>query len=899
MTPPFAACEPPAGRGWSYDNLMCLRQVGTTHGVRAEVVRRLRAMGGGDAEHPWPTLVLAHVTLDQLQRASAIALYETAAAGFMRSHEAEGEVVARQNLANQLRLRGEVDIAAAHVARAVIAAEASKDPLIIARASVVEAVHSMATGGDIGRVHRVLVRADRLVPATAPIGLRRTILLNLARARLYLGHADASIDALERHRALRAEDGSPQNAATVEFNLFAARLMQAERHPVPGARSRLVANAEAVLAEAVDSKEPLVEALAHRVLGELLTVTEPARAALHVQRCLGIEAALAFPRLRADCLWSLSRLQSANDPHLAEQSSERALSLLDEERDRTALAYAWQARLRLVWRTLPEDRAIAQSHEALDAIERLRSGQASESSRAGLFGNWARDYQWLTGQLLQARQPHVVEAFEVGERLRSRVLLERLAQAGATSGSSDGPGSLGQLPARIADTQRRLLSTPLAESERRMLLDQLQLLELEQEELTEGRFPALPVSAIPFASLDTVQRTLDEDEAMVWFSIAPWKDVYDEFGGGSWSVTITRHAATTHRLMPGDDLDAQVAALLGLLRERSTASTVWTPAARRLGETLFGDALAELPPTVTRLIVVTDGALHRMPFEALSLESGPMLGQKFDISMTPSATLWARTRASDASSAARVLVLADPDVSRGSPDGTVPLAALPGARREAHAIARILNLSANEVVQGAAASELFVKRTLFESFAVVHVAAHARADPMFPERSAVFLAPGAMTEDGWLQPAEIAALDLRGRLIVLSACDSAEGSLLSGEGPLSLARAFFAAGARGVVATRWPQRDDDAAFMMERFYEALGDGESVSAALRRARHEAIDAGLPAAAWAGVAALGDGLQRPVTPRAPREVSPVRVGAVLLALFISTAVWLRHRARATPA
>ncbi len=893
VMPTFAACEPPAGQRWSYDNLMCLRQMGTTHDVRAEVVRRLRAMGAGDAEHPWPTLVLAHVMLDQLQRSPAIALYEMAAAGFARSGEAEGEVVARQNLANQFRLRGEIDIAAGHVARAVAAAETSKDPLIIARGGVIEAVHSMATGGDIGRVHRVLVRADRLVPPTAPIGLRRTILLNLAQAGLYLGYADAAIDALERHRALRAEDGSAQNAAAVEFNLLAARLMLAEQRPLADARHRLVANAEAVLAEATASREPLIEAHAHRVLTELLAATEPERAARHVQRCLDIEAALGFPSLRADCLWSLSRLQSARDPSLAEQSSEKALSLLDADHDRTSLAYAWQARLRLSWRTLPEDQAIAQSREALDAIERLRSRQAGESSRAGLFGNWTRDYQWLTGQLLQARQPRLAEAFEVGERLRARVLLERLARAGATSGGADGPGSSGQLQPRIAETQRRLIST-LAESDRRVLLDQLRLLELEQEELTEGRFPALPESVVSFASLDTVQRTLDEDEVMVWFSMAPSKDVYEEFGGGSWSVTITRRTATVHRLAPGEDLDAQVAGLLGLLRERGTAPNAWAPAARRLGEALLGGALAQLPPTVTRLIIVTDGALHRMPFEALSLESGPMLGERFDISVTPSATLWARTRANRASSGVRVLVLADPDVPRGSPDGSVHLAALPGARREAHAIARILNLPSNDVLQGSAASERFLKRAALDAFAVVHVAAHARADSIFPERSAVFLAPGDTAEDGWLQPVEIAALDLRGRLIVLSACDSAEGSLLAGEGPLSLARAFFAAGARAVVAVRWPLRDDDAAFMMERFYKALSEGASTSAALRRARRDAIEAGLPAAAWAGVAALGDGLLHPVAPPASSLASPLRMGVPLVP-FVATALWLRHRRR----
>jgi hypothetical protein len=894
---PFAACEPPAGQRWTYDNLMCLRQVGTAHDMRDEVVRRLRAMGAGDAGHPWPTLVLAHVRLDQLQRPQAIVLYEAAAEAFARSREAEGEVVARQNLANHFRLRGEVEVAGRHVARAVAAAEASKAPLTMARAAVIEAVHSMATGGDIGRAHRVLLRADRLVSSAAPIGLRRTILFHLANASLYLGDTDAAMDALERHRALRAEDGSTQNAVTVEFNLLTARLMRAERRPGRGAHDRLVANAEAVLAEAKAVNEPFVEAQAHLILAGLVARTEPARAATHLQRCLDIEVTLGFPDLRAKCLWSLSRHQSAYDPRRAEQSSEKARLLLHTERDRMSLAYAWQTRLRLVWRTLPEDTAIAQSHEALDAIERLRSSQAGEGSRAGLFGNWARDYQWLTGQLLQTQPPRLAQAFAVGERLRSRVLLEQLAQAGATAGTrADGHVTSQPLQPRIAEAQRRLVSTALDDSERRTLLDQLRLLELEQEDLTEGRVPALPASAVSFASLETIQRALDEHEVMIWFSIAPWTDVYDEFGGGSWTVTITRQSATVHRLTAGDDLDAQVAGLLGLLRDRRTAPSVWAPAARRLGEMLLGDALAQLPPAPTRLIIVTDGALHQLPFEALSLRSGPMLGERFDISVTPSATLWARTREGRAAASGDgVLVLADPDVPRGSPDGSTRLAALPGARREAQAIARILRLESNEVLQGAAASERFVKRAALGAFGVVHLAAHARADTTFPERSAVFLAPGDQGEDGWLQPREIAELDFRGRLIVLSACDSAEGSLLSGEGPLSLARAFFAAGARGVVATRWPLRDDDAAFMMERFYEALGEGQSVAAALRRARHDAIAADLPAAAWAGVAALGDGLHRPVAPRAVRGVPGLWVGAILVVLLVASVLWFRGRSR----
>jgi CHAT domain-containing protein len=235
--------------------------------------------------------------------------------------------------------------------------------------------------------------------------------------------------------------------------------------------------------------------------------------------------------------------------------------------------------------------------------------------------------------------------------------------------------------------------------------------------------------------------------------------------------------------------------------------------------------------------------------------------------------------------AAAALVLADPDVPRASPDGELALAPLPWARREARAIARTLGLDSRHVLEGSAATEHVLKAGSLGGFAVLHLAAHARADEAYPDRSAVFLAAGHATEDGWLQPREISRLDLRGRLVVLSACESADGRVLSGEGPLSLARAFFAAGASGVIATRWPLRDDDAAFMMERFYRALGSGADAGAALRRTRHDAIDAGLPAAAWAGVALLGDGLRAPVRATTHPDRSPL---AVVLLVLVGAAI-----------
>jgi CHAT domain-containing protein len=245
-------------------------------------------------------------------------------------------------------------------------------------------------------------------------------------------------------------------------------------------------------------------------------------------------------------------------------------------------------------------------------------------------------------------------------------------------------------------------------------------------------------------------------------------------------------------------------------------------------------------------------------------------------------------------------VLADPDLTADARQD-VRLAALPWARPEAPPISRKQHHDAGLVHEGVAASEQMLKRTSLARFGVVHLATHAQADAASPERSAVFLAPGGSAEDGRLQPREIAALDFSGRLVVLSACDSASGFLLSGEGPLSLARAFFAGGAGGVVATRWPLRDDDAAFMMERFYEALAAGVGTAAALRRARTDAIAAGLPAAAWAGVALMGDGRPTPlpdaVRPRSsavPRVVAGA--GVTLAALAAAVAAWRKRAATA---
>jgi len=843
-------CAPPSGDAWTQQRLMCLYTAGMRDDALPEARARLERLGGGRADQPWPTLVLAMTVIEE-DDARALALCEVAAIEFARLGDAEGEVLARHSLRNIYQRRGDFAAADRQVEQAVQAAEASGQPLPLARAAVLEAGHVLRAGGDIGQAYRTLQRTQQFVFPDGPIELRRAILLNLANASLYLGRLDDAVEALEQHRALRQEDGSTVDAATVAFNLLNARLTQSEQRLRAGARERLTGQALEVLDEAQRLRRPRLVASTHRVLADLLRTSDPEAAARHVERCLELERTLDYPQLRAGCLWTGSLIDARRDPVRAERASREAIAALAGNPDGLRLVYAWQARLRLVWQTLQEDDAMKASLQALQTIEGLRARQQDKDSRAALFSTWTRDYYWLAGRLLDAKTPRLSEAFEVGERLRARELLEHLRRPGFQQAGNPATGSASTLP-----------------------------------------------SALPFASLDAVRQTLDETEALLWYSVAPWEDVYGDFGGGAWLVVVTRSTVRLQRIAAGSDLDTRVAALVGLLRDRDTPVDSWEPAADGLGRLLLGPAVAELPSQVQRLVIVSDGELHRLPFEALRpARDQPRLAERFEIAVVPSATLWLRLRNTSVAPASdAALVFADPELARG-PAGDALLAALPWARREARTIARTLRLDARLVREGDAASERFLKQAPLGRYAVLHLAAHARADEAFPDRSAVFLAPGSAAEDGWLQPSEIAALDFGGRLVVLSACDSASGFLLSGEGPLSLARAFFAGGAGGVVATRWPLRDDDAAFVMERFYRALATGVGAATALRRARQDAIDADRPAAVWAGLVLVGDGLRPPFPEAAPEPPLGGRVAIVLSAIALfglaAAALGLRKR------
>ena len=867
---PFEPCERQVrAQPEKYEGYLCFHTEARASDRWREAEQRIERL---ESELPfagWALLVRGH--LNQLRdEPRALASYRAAAEAFAEHGEARGEILARHNLRNMLHRRGEAAAARAEVERVLEVAERSGKPALVAQSLVLEGTHLVETGGDLARARHALRRAWELLPADSSYPQRKLALLALGNVAFQLGRYDEAVETYERLLALTQENRDGIEEATTRFNIVHTRQRQFEERPQADALKKLEPLAQETLASALRAGNRYVEVRARAMLAQLARARgERELARRLLEEALAGARVLGHPERILVCLWSLAELLADDDPVAAIALDAEATSLALETGSERHLAWAWRSRMRIAWRALPPAEAVATSLRALGAIESLAAAQAEEGSTVEQFGTWARDYRWLAGRLLEQEPPAVDAAFEVLERMRARALLAALAAAEKAAPDDDGAGAGGEREAAalrdLIAVQRGLLAPGLGSRERDALLARLESREIE---LAAARAAAAGAERDPgdFAALAEVRRRLAPNEALLVFQIAPRRDLYGDFAGGSWAIVVTSEGATVLPLADRPELDSLVAVFLALVERRDGAERA---AAAGLRELLLAAPLAVVPPRTERLLVAPDGALFALPFELLAAGAGPEaepLGVRYELAVVPSATALLRWRGSGSPPPRRsVLALADPEFT-GAAAAAAParaavlgdllaLGRLPGAAREGRLATRLL-APTGELLLGAAASESALARRDLGEFAILHFAAHAVADGAHPERSAVLLAPAHAGEDGLLQGREIGRLPLAGRLVVLSACRSAAGATAAGEGPLSLARAFQRAGALAVVASRWELRDDEAAETIGALYRRLAAGEPIGAALRGARREGWKADRPAAAWAALVLLGD-------------------------------------------
>lgn len=382
----------------------------------------------------------------------------------------------------------------------------------------------------------------------------------------------------------------------------------------------------------------------------------------------------------------------------------------------------------------------------------------------------------------------------------------------------------------------------LGETERvREAFDQLQRFKARTlQERMLGPGDASEGSPWAAATLERLQGvTLREGELLLDLYLGPERSLL-------FAVTRERCHAL---LLPAEDLiSGRLRALHALLAQppapggpadtRETEAAVIAAAAAALRGQLFG-GIEDLLASSRRVVFVPDGVLNLLAPALIDVD-----GER-EWMRVPAATVLVELRAASAAGAPqrplRALALA----------GDGERVALPGARREAAALARGYRGVERLFLPAASGGDIALER--LRGYDLLHIAAHAELDDQNPWQSALLLGGSR------LSAAEIARSRLDARLVVLAACASADGRQLSGEGVLGLTSAFLSAGLPAVLATLWPVDDAATAAFMDHFYAGLAAGQSAAAALAGA--QAALRGAAATAdpffWAGLVLVGDG------------------------------------------
>jgi CHAT domain-containing protein len=329
---------------------------------------------------------------------------------------------------------------------------------------------------------------------------------------------------------------------------------------------------------------------------------------------------------------------------------------------------------------------------------------------------------------------------------------------------------------------------------------------------------------------------------------------------------------------------------------RSSADRAISRSARELSAMILGPLMQDIGSDSKRLLIVPDGLLNYVPFGALPVAVGdaksvPLI-VRHEIVTAPSASVVAFLRRKTISPAPphgrSVLIFADPVFDRDDVRVQRPMAAAPKVapgesqpdKRDASVTQRedsseeltrsisdlsemgngkkelprllysreeavgILSVSPPGLARAALdfkASRAEVLSSHLADYRVLHFATHAMIDDRHPELSGLVLSlvnAEGKAQNGFLNLQEIYNLNLRADLVVLSACKTAMGQDVGGEGLIGLTRGFFHAGADQVIASLWNVSDVATAELMRSFYRFMEiEGLDPAAALRRAQLE--------------------------------------------------------------
>ncbi|MDD8026814.1 MAG: CHAT domain-containing protein [Acidobacteriota bacterium] len=513
--------------------------------------------------------------------------------------------------------------------------------------------------------------------------------------------------------------------------------------------------------------------------------------------------------------------------------------------------------------------AVDRYRKAIAAVERIADGFTQRDYRSAFLRDKISFYETLIGLLLarQEKEPAAGfdrEAFLYAERSKAQGALAGLRRVESDRKQVRENGRRGEeraLAAAISRIQAGMQDPDLTPAA--LNVQQLRLAKAEAARMgfwlrarTAGGSNRPPSSAA-LPSIEEIRKgLLDDSTAVLEYVVGA--DL-------SCAFLVTRDGLMTAPLPGEGDLRPSVANYLRFLTDRKPRRFQGWAGGQSLRRTLLGPFEDRLKKGIKRLIIVPDGLLHYLPFEALTSGAAGrrFLVEDFEISYAPSAVylLDLRQRPAPAAYGMDFLGLADFHSVRVrglAEAGEMRFPPLHYAVGEVGAIGRLFPAGRRTLLMGRAAKESRLKALPLSEYRVIHIAAHGFFEDSRWWRSALLLNRDKNDgEDGFLQPADIESLRFGPELVVLSGCRTGGGLLEKGEGIKGLASSFFYAGARALLLSLWSVNDQATARFMKAFYGYWTGGRSKREALRLAKVEAIRSWRePPFIWAPFVLMGD-------------------------------------------
>jgi CHAT domain-containing protein len=154
----------------------------------------------------------------------------------------------------------------------------------------------------------------------------------------------------------------------------------------------------------------------------------------------------------------------------------------------------------------------------------------------------------------------------------------------------------------------------------------------------------------------------------------------------------------------------------------------------------------------------------------------------------------------------------------------IDLPRLPSTRHEAEAILAMVPEDRRMAALGFSATKTAVMNPDLKRYRIVHFATHTVLNDDHPDLSSLVLSlvdEKGSPQSGFLRLRDMYNLQLAAELVVLSACDTALGNEVKGEGLMSMVRGFMYSGTPRVLASLWKIDDEATAELVKEFYKHL------------------------------------------------------------------------------